>query len=410
MNNSKLLLCALMFLIIGTEAKAQMSAYDYNSPIGWGTVDGTITGGNEENVTKVTTMSELKTALIGTYTKTIYLEGEISITGVISMDNVQNKTIYGLPGSALVNETHSTNVANSGILSLKNSKNIIIRNVTFKGAGAYDIDGYDNLNLENSTYIWIDHCDFQDGVDGNFDCNKGSDHICVTWCRFRYLKAPWPGGSGGSDDHRFSNLWGGSDSETASEGKLRTTFYSCWWDEGCRERMPRIRFGQVHLLNCLYSSSVTNYCVGTGYKCNAYVDRCVFDNVNNPWKNYATSGNYTDYNITMTGNLGAEDEQSRSGSTDYFMPSDYYQLEGYSSSLVEEEVKAHAGATLSVEYGQGVTTAIGNIDASNAETLSVTYYSPSGTKLPQPQKGLNIVVRKMSDGTVKTSKMMTNKP
>lgn len=406
MNISKLTLCALMLLAVGTAAKAQMSAHDYNSPVGWGTVGGTITGGNDEGAIKVTTMSELKTALVGTYKHTIYIEGEIDITGLVSMENVQNKTIYGLPGSALVNSIHSTDVKKSGILSFKNSKNIIIRNVTFKSAGAFDIDGNDNLNLTNCSYVWVDHCDFQDGVDGNFDCNNGSDHISISWCRFRYLKEPWEGGSGGSDDHRYSNLWGGSDSETASEGKLRTTFYSCWWDEGCRERMPRIRFGQVHLLNCLYSSSLTNYCIGTGYKCNAYVEKCVFDDVKNPWKNYATSGKYTDYNITLTGNIGAEDEQKRSGSIEYFIPSDHYQLEGYDASLVKDEVKAYAGATLNVEYGQGVTTAIANPGAAAAETLSVTYLSPSGMQLSQPQKGLNIVVRKMADGTVATSKVM----
>lgn len=179
MNISKLTLCALMLLTVGTAAKAQMSAHDYNSPVGWGTVGGTITGGNDEGAIKVTTMSELKTALVGTYKHTIYIEGEIDITGLVSMENVQNKTIYGLPGSALVNSIHSTDVKKSGILSFKNSKNIIIRNVTFKSAGAFDIDGNDNLNLTNCSYVWVDHCDFQDGVDGNFDCNNGSDHIMV---------------------------------------------------------------------------------------------------------------------------------------------------------------------------------------------------------------------------------------
>ena len=101
MNISKLTLCALMLLAVGTAAKAQMSAHDYNSPVGWGTVGGTITGGNDEGAIKVTTMSELKTALVGTYKHTIYIEGEIDITGLVSMENVQNKTIYGLPGSAL---------------------------------------------------------------------------------------------------------------------------------------------------------------------------------------------------------------------------------------------------------------------------------------------------------------------
>lgn len=208
MNISKLTLCALMLLTVGTAAKAQMSAHDYNSPVGWGTVGGTITGGNDEGAIKVTTMSELKTALVGTYKHTIYIEGEIDITGLVSMENVQNKTIYGLPGSALVNSIHSTDVKKSGILSFKNSKNIIIRNVTFKSAGAFDIDGNDNLNLTNCSYVWVDHCDFQDGVDGNFDCNNGSDHISISWCRFRYLKEPWEGGSGGSDDHRATAISG----------------------------------------------------------------------------------------------------------------------------------------------------------------------------------------------------------
>lgn len=77
---------------------------------------------------------------------------------------------------------------------------------------------------------------------------------------------------------------------------------------------------------------------------------------------------------------------------------------------MKDEVKAYAGATLNVEYGQGVTTAIANPGAAAVETLSVTYFSPSGMQLSQPQKGLNIVVRKMADGTVATSKVMINKP
>jgi transposase-like protein len=105
--------------------------------------------------------------------------------------------------------------------------------------------------------------------------------------------------------------------------------------------MPRIRFGQVHLLNCLYSSSLTNYCIGTGYKCNAYVEKCVFDDVKNPWKNYATSGKYTDYNITLTGNIGAEDEQKRSGSIEELLP--WLYLRGISTGDYQEALGALLG-------------------------------------------------------------------
>jgi pectate lyase len=108
---------------------------------------------------------------------------------------------------------------------------VILRNLTFKGPGAYDVDGRDNLFITESDHMWIDHCDFQDAIDGCLDISNGSDLISVTWCRFRYLIAPWAGGSGGSDDHRFPNLVGSSDKKDSDAGKLRVTYACCWWDQ-----------------------------------------------------------------------------------------------------------------------------------------------------------------------------------
>lgn len=404
MKTSTLLLCAAMLALGVVQTKAQMSEYDYNQPVGWATVDGGVTGSNDENPIRVTSRQELNNALSGSTPATIYIDGQIEFTGVLSRSGVSNKTIYGLPGSALVNLTHSETPSRSGILRLTDCNNIIIRNVTFKASGAYDMDGNDNLDLHGSTNIWVDHCDFQDGVDGNFDCNNGSDNIAVTWCRFRYLIEPWPGGSGGSSDHRFSNLWGGSDSEDESIGHLNTTFYACWWDEGCRERMPRVRFGKVHMLNCLYSTTVANYCISAGYLSNLYVERNAFvGDFNRIWRTNVSSS-YPDYHITLTGNIGTEDHKEGAGSDDYFIPSDYYTLEGMPVDLVETEVSTYAGATLNVEYGEGVTTGISNIGVSDADVVSTEYFSPSGTRLNAPQRGLNIVRQKMSDGTVRTRK------
>ena len=324
---------------------------------------------------------------------------------------MQNKTVYGLPGAVLTNPNHSDKANETGIMQLKNCKNIILRNLTFKAAGAYDIDGNDNLTLATSTYIWIDHCDFQDGVDGNLDCNNGSDNICITWCRFRYLIEPWPGGSGGSNDHRFTNLWGGSDSNVSKDGgKLRTTFANCWWDEGCKERMPRIRFGQVHIVNCLYSSSVANYCIGTGYRCNAYVEKCAFTNKakNTPWKNYATSGSYKDYNITLTDNLGANDAQRSSGNIEFFIPSDHYSYEPYDKELVESVVSNEtngAGATLTIAEGEKYTTAIATTRP-KSEVITTEYYTLAGQRLDAPRKGIMIRVERLANGKTVTSKVI----
>jgi Pectate lyase len=383
-----------------------LSAYDMNAPIGWATIGADITGSNDENPVTVKTRAELISELSGTTKKTIYVKGTIEFTGLVSVNGAQNKTVYGLLGAVLTNPTHSTNKKESGILQLKNCKNIILRNLTFKGAGAYDMDGNDNLELQNSTYIWVDHCDFQDGVDGNLDCNSGSDNICISWCRFHYQIAPWAGGSGGSNDHRYTNLWGGSDkNESKDGGKLRTTFINCWWDEGCKERMPRIRFGQVHLLNCLYSSSVANYCVGGGYRSNAYIEKCAFTSnaaKKNPWKNYATSGNYKDYNVTITNCLGAADKQVRSGSIDYFIPSAIYDYESYDATLVESVVSNAdngAGATLKFLDPNAIQEL-----SSTADIIKVEYFALDGARLLVPQKGLVMQVITKANGKKQTKK------
>lgn len=412
----KKLLFALMATVISLSSMAQaidieaLSAYDKNMPIGWATVNGSITGSNDENPVIVETKAELITELSGTSKKTIFVKGAIEFTGLTSINGAQNKTVYGLPESSLINPTHSTRANESGILQLKNCKNIILRNLTFKSAGAYDMDGNDNLEIQASTFIWIDHCDFQDGVDGNLDCNNGSDNICVSWCRFHYLIAPWSGGSGGSNDHRFTNLWGGSDkNESKDGGKLRTTFVNCWWDEGCKERMPRIRFGQVHLLNCLYSSSVANYCVGGGYRSNAYIEKCAFTSnkaKSTPWKNYATSGNYKDYNVTITNCLGAADKQDRSGDIDYFIPSDKYSYDSYEASLVESVVSNSdngAGATLKFKESTGIQEI-----ASATDIVNIEYFSLDGIHLSTPQKGIVIQVITKADGTKHTKKIINN--
>ena len=390
MNIARLLtvIFACNMTILTTSAT---TGFDENKPVGWAMVEGQVTGSDDENPITVTTTEELAAAMKNAEKKTIYVKNTITFNKQLSISGAHDKTIYGLPGNALSNPTHSDNRNESGILILKNCQNIILRNLTFKGAGAYDIDGNDNLTLQGCQRVWVDHCDFQDGVDGNLDCQHGSDYICISWCRFRYLVNPWSGGSGGANDHRYTNLIGSSDKNAAEdEGHLRITYANCWWDEGCRERMPRIRFGQVHIVNCLYSSSVANYCVGAGYRCNAYVEKCAFISQKNPWKNYATSGSYTDYNITVTDCLGAKDEQSHSGDIDYFNPYAVsgYTLTAYGKDLVEAVVKEEAGATLTIEEGQKYTTWLAS--ATSVQTSAMDYYTHSGAKTDLQTRGICI--------------------
>jgi pectate lyase len=404
-----------------SSSSGNLSAYDLNKPVGWATVGGTVTGSQDKNAVTVTNITDFLNAMTGTDQRTIYVKGTITVDGQVTVKDCSNKTVYGLPGSSFSNLTHSSTVSKSGILNMSRCTNIIMRNLTFKGAGAYDIDGNDNLTLQTCDYIWVDHCDFQDGVDGNFDANNGSDHLAITWCRFRYLIAPWAGGSGGSDDHRNTNLWGGSDSNSKDVGKLRTTFANCWWDQGCHERNPRVRNGKVHIVNCYYSNTGNNYCIGAGYNSNIYADGNHFNNVNKPWANYATSGSYTNYNITMKNNLGQSDVQQRSGSNSYFDPYSTYSYTPYAASLVQSVVtdsNTGAGATLNITAGSGVaaaklftgddlTTGISDIEVQAADNVVKTeIFSANGARVDQLQPGINILKVTYADGTVRTRKVM----
>jgi len=258
--------------------------YYMTAPEGFGR---NATGGAGGPTVTVTNYTDFYNAINSTGsnagTKIILVSGTITLPATHTTVLVKNKTIIGLPGATLVNTIRVK--AGSGILYLKpTSDNVIIRNLIFKGPGAYDTDGEDNLTNEG-TNIWVDHCEFQDGMDGNFD-NKGeADNVTISWCKFTYLIAPLAGGSGGSPDHRFSNLVGsGVDDFPATVGnRYSITFKNCYWADGCKARMPRARNAELHVLNCYYKTSVSGAAaigLGAGDKgTTCYVEKCNFEQV-----------------------------------------------------------------------------------------------------------------------------------
>lgn len=260
-----------------------MSAVTYCASSSWGYA-GNVTGGGSATPTLVSNESQLMNALKNS-NKVIIITQDITVSGQISTDK-SNLTIMALPGVKLVNNTQTKD--GSGILYLKGS-NIILRNLTFEGPGAYDCDGKDNLTLNGAKNVWVDHCDFQDGIDGNFDINGLADNISVTWCRFRYLKAPKSGGSGGAADHRFSNLVGSGSSDKPSDGTYNITFAYCWWDNGCKQRMTRCRNASQHFLNCYWNSNVADYYIGPE-NADCYIEGCTIEG--KPAKDHIFYQNY----------------------------------------------------------------------------------------------------------------------
>lgn len=258
-----------------------ISAANYCASSAWGNGKNA-SGGGSATPTLVKSVSELKSALNKGKNKVIIITQDLTFTSMLSVQDGSNVTLMALPGVKLTSTEQDA--TNSGILYVKRFSNLIIRNITFIGPGAYDCDGNDLLCFENVTNAWVDHCDFQDGCDGNFDNKNSTDNVTVSWCRFRYLKAPKAGGSGGADDHRFTNLLGSSSSDKPSDGTYNFTWAYCWWDEGCKERMVRCRNCELHFLNCYWNSSVANYYVGPeNAKC--YFEGCTFAGKANSAKN-----------------------------------------------------------------------------------------------------------------------------
>jgi pectate lyase len=342
---------------------------DYCASSSWGYAGTGVTGGGSATPTLVTNESELATAL-GKKGTVIIITQDITVTDHISSDK-SNLTIMALPGVKLISKQQ--NKDHSGILYLKGD-NLLLRNLTFVGPGAYDCDGWDNLCLDKATNVWVDHCDFQDGCDGNFDIKSTADNITVTWCRFRYLKAPKAGGSGGSDDHRFSNLIGSGSSDKPSDGTYNITYAYCWWDEGCKQRMTRCRNCELHFLNCYWNSSVADYYVGPE-KAKCYFEGCTFAGAANSaskiWKPFNGTTNYCTF-VNCAGDLPAN------SSTPVAAPSYGY------DSLSPGEAKSYVTNS---QCGAGATLTV-----TNAGAVSSGCDSPTGMEDVPDGKGVRKII------------------
>jgi pectate lyase len=250
----------------GTCTDGNANACPLTNPlIGFATQGGGTTGGGSGTPVNVTSASELNSQASGSTARVIQVSGTIS--GNITIGS--NKTVIGACGGQATIR---------GTVQIDGSSNVILRNIRVVGYNCTDNadcqSGADAVLLDGATRVWIDHCDISDGSDGNLDIVNASDYVTVSYTKFSYT-----GRSGG---HQFSNLVGNDDSKTGDTGHLRVTWHHDWWANRVVERQPRVRFGQNHLFNNLWTSSGDNYCVGVGVNSNILTERNVFNGVSDP--------------------------------------------------------------------------------------------------------------------------------
>jgi pectate lyase len=309
-------LCAFAFATTIILARAQ------------GGFAGTVTGGAGGPTVTVSTLAALTTAIGDDVPRVVNVSGTINL-GSANARFGSNKTIQGV----------GTNSGFIGNLKGVEETNVIIQRLNFTNpSGVGDADG---VGLEGCTRIWIDHCSFVDCGDGSLDIKRAADNITVSWCKFSYTF---------DSGHNFVNLIGHSDGNGSQDtGRLHITMHHNWYSTLCKERMPRVRFGQVHVYNNYYGSAGSNYNVGIGNNSQVLIENCYFDAQAMPWKNYSSSGNqglvrWNAGNVFVNTTIPSWAPNSSA----VFTPPYSYSLE--SGSSVKTSVMAGAGS------GGGATT------------------------------------------------------
>lgn len=355
-------------------AGGAMAASSTEAPMGWASQGGGTTGGAGGTVVTVKTMADLQKYAKASGKYVIWVDGTMGSFGTRGEGNgdrvtvSSDKSILGLPGAHV-----------KGGFDLNGVKNVILRNLVVEGPGACDNDcgsagegRQDNITIVNgTTNVWLDHMDIFDGEDGNTDITKKSDFVTLSWVKFHYTDKSFPSGTAGKS-HRFCNLLGGSDNpDKEGANNLSVTFYKTWWGEGVAERQPRVRFGKVHVANCLFNSNDPgqNHNIRAGYKANLLVEGNVFVGQKKPIDLY--NNDFTA--VTARNNVFTGCSGNTAGSGTAFTPP--YTLPLSSTAALATDImdaKTGSGATIACWDNGCKPTGIGGPHAAGGMLGSVS--------------------------------------
>ncbi|MET9527928.1 pectate lyase family protein [Streptomyces coeruleorubidus] len=178
-------------------------------------------------------------------------------------------------------------------LTVNTGSNIVVRNLRLEapvdhftswspGDGTHGSWNarFDALTVITGKNVWIDHCTFTDGRfpdreaplgfhgervqrhDGLLDIEDGSDFVTVSDSRFV--------------DHDKAILIGSGDGRgDRDRGHLKVTFVRNLFS-GIVQRAPRVRFGQVHVVNNVHRGQAPLYALGVGVESAIFSERNVF--------------------------------------------------------------------------------------------------------------------------------------
>ncbi|XLZ69796.1 GDSL-type esterase/lipase family protein [Massilia sp. SR12] len=271
-------------------------AREHAPAAGWAGMEGGTQGGASAAANAlhtVGTRAELLAALKAAATARI-----IQVRGTIDMADGAKPGVVRLPSNTtLIGLGEDAGFVNAS-LQVSNVSQVIIRNLSIRnpcdpapkwdpqdGANGNWNSVYDGITVFGSHHVWIDHNSFTDSPDtdgqaprengmlkqchdGALDITGASDFVTVSYNHFSL--------------HEKNTLVGASDSASGDEDHLRVTFANNFFDH-VSSRAPRVRFGQVHLLNNFHKGSrkhaeyAHGYSVGIAKQARVIIDANAYD-------------------------------------------------------------------------------------------------------------------------------------
>jgi pectate lyase len=234
----------------------------------------------------------------------------VQVSGTIDLGSVggrvsirSNKTIMGVDPNAVI-------IGQLGFK--KGSSNVIIERLTITNPEDYG-EGDGVSVKEDISNVFITKCTFYDCGDGCLDITRRSDHVTVSWCKFYF--------TGPNGDKSRVSLVGSGDSATDDLGKLHITFHHNWFDTGCWQRIPSVRFGRVHIYNNYYSCPGNLYGIRSRIQAECLIENNYFDSIHDPYYIYVHDPGEITGKIRALGNVrvnctGRVDD----GDDDVFVP------------------------------------------------------------------------------------------
>ncbi len=362
-SRARLVCLPLLFFLLLTPLWAEGDGYGENP------------GGGGGDTVVVDNSRDLKKYASATQPYVILIKDTIDVGSEVRLSSY--KTLSGMgPNSTLIG-----NVTISGGVN-----NVVVKNLNITNPAN------DGITIRNAQYVYVNNCTVFDCGDGCIDVTVESDFVTISNCRFYYEAITF---------HKFVNLIGASDDNITDRGKLHVTFHGNWWDTGCTSRMPRVRFGYVHIYNNYYSCSGNNYCNRAGLEGHILSEYNYFEGVRDPLtteEGWAKSVGNTYDNCEGTIHPGTDE---------MFTPSYYYNTTG--TDIAKAQAMQHAGNTKNdpnppqakkttrIQWQNQGTIVLGTpLDASHlnataeGNTSTPVYSHPIGTVLPEGYQTLTV--------------------